>query len=79
MDSLALPSGTDVDKQALETGFGGRNGMATAHLELRLVWYLRLETPFSPAQNLNQLSLQPENSFMSKNPVGKGMGHLFND
>lgn len=38
MDSLALLSGTNVDKQALETGFGGRNGMAKAHLELKLVW-----------------------------------------
>lgn len=66
--SLALLSGTNVDKQALETGFGGRNGMATAHLERRLVWYLRLEAPFSPVQNLNQLSFQPANSFMSKNP-----------
>jgi len=40
-----LPSGTNVDKQALETGFGGRNGMAKAHLELKLVWLLRLEAP----------------------------------
>lgn len=38
MDSLTLLSGTNVDKQALETGFGGRNGMAKAHLELKLVW-----------------------------------------
>lgn len=33
-----LPLGTNVDKQAAETGFGGRNGMAKAHLELKLVW-----------------------------------------
>lgn len=73
------PAGTNVDKQALETGFGGRNGMAATHLEQRSVWYLRLEAPFSPAQNLNQLSFQPANSFMSKNPVGKGTGSSCND
>lgn len=64
-----LPSGTNVDKQALETGFGGRNGMAKAHLELMLVWLLRLEAPFSPAQNPNKFSFQLANSFMSKNLV----------
>lgn len=69
MDSFTLPSGTNVDKQALETGFGGRNGMAKAHLELKSVWPLRLEAPFSPAQNLNQLSFQPTNAFTSKNLI----------